>query len=56
MEEVPLGVLGDNVTRPLSRSDRSKIIQALRQQDRDRRLKEAQHVIEAKSETALLNR
>ena len=56
MEEVPLGVLGDNVIRPLSRSDRSKIIQALREQDRDRRLKEAQRMIEATGETVPLSR
>lgn len=45
MEEVPLGVLGDEVTLPLSRSDRNKIIQALRDQDKARRLKEAEQVI-----------
>ncbi len=47
MEEVPLGVLGDEVTLPLSRGDRNKIIQALREQDKARRLKEAELVIEA---------
>jgi sialate O-acetylesterase len=47
MEEVPAGVLGDNVALPLSRGDRNKIIQSLREQDRRRRLKEAQLVIEA---------
>jgi sialate O-acetylesterase len=46
MEEVPFGLLGDEVTLPLSRSDRNKIIQALRQQDTERRLKEAEQVIE----------
>jgi sialate O-acetylesterase len=56
MEEVPLGVLGDNVTRPLSRSDRSRIIRALREQDRERRFQEAQQVIEAKGETEHSNR
>jgi len=47
MEEVPLGVLGDEVTLPISGGDRNKIIQALREQDRERRLKEAQQIIEA---------
>ena len=47
MEEVPLGVLGDDVTLPLSRGDKNKIIQALREQDQARRLKEAELVIEA---------
>jgi sialate O-acetylesterase len=47
MEEVPLGVLGDEVTLPISRSDRNKIIQALREQDKERRLREAEQVIEA---------
>ena len=47
MEEVPLGVLGDEVTLPISRGDRNKIIQALREQDKERRLKEAEQVIEA---------
>ncbi len=47
MEEVPLGVLGDDVTLPISRGDRNKIIQALREQDKARRLREAEQVIEA---------
>jgi sialate O-acetylesterase len=47
MEQVPLGVLGDEVTVPISRGDRNKIIQALREQDKERRLKEAEQVIEA---------
>ncbi len=46
MEEVPRGVLGDEVTLPIARSDRNKIIQALREQDKQRRLKEAVQVIE----------
>ncbi|MGF1582805.1 MAG: hypothetical protein ACFCD0_26080 [Gemmataceae bacterium] len=49
MSEVPLGVLGDDVTLPLSRGDRNKILQALRAQDRERLLKEAQMVIEENS-------
>ncbi|MDC0308423.1 hypothetical protein OAL44_04725, partial [Planctomycetaceae bacterium] len=47
MEEVPLGVLGEEVVLPISRGDRNKIIQALREQDKQRRLKEAEQVIEA---------
>ena len=47
MDEVPLGVLGDDVTLPLSRGDRGKIVQALREQDKARRLREAQQVIES---------
>jgi sialate O-acetylesterase len=47
MEEVPLGVLGDEVTLPISRGDRNRIIQALREQDRARRLKEAEQIIES---------
>lgn len=51
MEEVPLGVLGEDVVLPISRGDRNKIIQALREQDRVRRLKEAELVIEALGDT-----
>ncbi|MCA9246335.1 MAG: hypothetical protein KDA42_04440 [Planctomycetales bacterium] len=47
MEEVPLGVLGNAVTLPISRGDRGKIIEALREQDKTRRLKEAELVIQA---------
>lgn len=47
MEEVPLGVLGEEVTLPISRGDRNKIIQALRRQDKERRLEEARQIIEA---------
>ncbi len=49
MEEVPLGVHDDEVTLPLSRGDRSKIVQALREQDKQRRLKEALQFVEANS-------
>ncbi len=51
MEEVPLGVLGEEVTLPISRGDRTRIIQSLREQDRERRLKEAELVIEANGGT-----
>lgn len=50
-EEVPLGVLGKEVTLPLSGGDRNKIIQALREQDRERRLREAEQVIKASGGT-----
>ncbi|QEG39131.1 sialate O-acetylesterase [Roseimaritima ulvae] len=50
MEEVPLGVLGEELTLPISRGDRNKIIQALRKQDQMRRLEEAKQVIEADGE------
>ena len=51
MEEVPLGVLGYEATLPLSGGDRNKIIQALREQDRERRLKEAEQIIKASAGT-----
>lgn len=51
MEEVPLGVLGDDVTLPASRGDQNKILQALREQDRQRRLNEARQIIEANDGT-----
>jgi sialate O-acetylesterase len=47
MEEVPLGVLGEDAAFPLSRGDSAKLIQSLREQDRQRRLKEAQRIIES---------
>ena len=47
LEHVPLGVLPEDVSLPISRGDRSKIVQALRQQDKQRQLKEAEAVIEA---------
>lgn len=45
MEEVPLGVLGDTITLPLVRGDQNKIIQALREQDRQRRMQAAEQVL-----------
>ena len=51
MEEVPLGVLGTEVTLPISRGERSKIIQALREQDRRRRLREAEQLIKSQGES-----
>ena len=46
MEEVPLGVLGEQVTLPISRADRGKILQVLRQQDDDRRRMQAQSTLD----------
>ncbi|MEM9019587.1 MAG: hypothetical protein AAGC44_03395, partial [Planctomycetota bacterium] len=43
---VPLGVLPDDVALPLSRGDRNKLFQALREQDRVRKLTEAQQIIQ----------
>jgi sialate O-acetylesterase len=51
MEEVPLGILDNNVQRPISRGDSNKIIEALREQDKQRRLKEAQKFIESNGGT-----
>lgn len=45
MEEVPLGVLGEQVTLPISRADRGKILQVLRQQDEDRLRMQAQSTL-----------
>lgn len=46
MERVPLGVLEDDTTLPISRGDRNKIIQALREQDKSRRVNEAKGLLE----------
>jgi hypothetical protein len=46
-----LSVLADDVTRPISRGERNKIIQALREQDEARRLKEAKQVLEVNDGT-----
>ncbi len=45
MEEVPLGALGENIEYPVSRADRGKILRALREQDRERKLREAESVL-----------
>lgn len=47
MEEVPLGVLGEKLTFPITGPDRNKILEALRQQDKDRRLHDAKRFLEA---------
>ena len=47
METVPLGVLDERqMTLPISRSDRNKLLQALRAQDQRRRRKEAEMLLE----------
>lgn len=51
MEEVPLGVLGEDVRLPTSRGARNRIIQALREQDRGRRVREAEAVIKANADS-----
>ena len=50
LEEVPLGVFEEEVTLPISRGDRGKILQALREQDKARRVREAELVIESNRE------
>ena len=47
MEQVPLGALGDDGPSINPRADRGKILRALREQDKQRQLKEAQLIIEA---------
>jgi sialate O-acetylesterase len=47
MEQVPAGVLEEDVRLPLSRQDSNRITEALREQDRLRRLAEARRVIES---------
>ena len=46
MESVPKGILDDNAELPISRGDKSKLIRALREQDKQRRIKEAQLELE----------
>lgn len=43
---VPLGVLPEDVELPLSRGDRGKLLNALKAQDRSRKLQEAQLIIQ----------
>lgn len=54
METLPLGVLGDDmsdqVNEKISRADRNRILKALREQDKLRRLKEAEQVLDEYSE------
>ncbi|MEL6105393.1 MAG: hypothetical protein AAFU85_05125 [Planctomycetota bacterium] len=46
MEQVPRGVLRDDATLPISRGDRGKILQALREQDKARRRNDARSLLE----------
>jgi sialate O-acetylesterase len=46
MEQVPLGIVEGEHPRPLPRREQNLILQALRQQDTDRRLQEAQRLID----------
>ena len=46
MEQVPLGIVAADAQRPLSGADRNKILQALRQQDIQRRREEARAFLE----------
>lgn len=46
MHTVPLGVVPEDVELPMSRGDRGKLINALKHQDRARRLTEAQQLIQ----------
>lgn len=50
MEFVPIGVLPEDTELPITRSDRTKIIQALREQDKLRRIEEAKAVLESNQE------
>lgn len=52
MEHVPAGVLKEDVRLPLSRPDSNRITEALREQDRLRRLAEARQVIETLERSA----
>jgi len=47
MEEVPAGILKADVSLPLSRQDSNRVVEALREQDRSRRLTEARRLIES---------
>ena len=49
-EEVPLGILGDKVELPISRRDSNKLRNALRQQDKDRRIMEARRTLSESGE------
>lgn len=46
MHTVPLGVLPEDIELPMSRGDKAKISNALKQQDRARKLQEAQLILE----------
>jgi sialate O-acetylesterase len=46
LEDVPLGVLGDDPPAKLDRSQRRQLVEALRKQDLERRLREAEALIQ----------
>jgi len=46
MHAIPLGILPEDVTLPLQRADRNKLLIALREQDKQRRLEQAKALIE----------
>ena len=50
MEQVPAGVLPEDITLPISRGDRGKLLQALRKQDQERKLQNARRMLEGKQE------
>ncbi|MEZ6067422.1 MAG: hypothetical protein R3B90_17335 [Planctomycetaceae bacterium] len=50
METVPAGILPDDLPRPISRGDANKLQQALRAQDKARRLTEARLLLEAEGD------
>ncbi|MEO1526633.1 MAG: hypothetical protein AAFX06_14450 [Planctomycetota bacterium] len=47
MEQVPRGILPDDAARPISRGDRGKLLQALREQDKARRRRNAESLLES---------
>ena len=47
LENTPLGALGDDVPTKLDRGQRRKLMEALRQQDHERRLHEARSLVDA---------
>ena len=53
LEDVPLGVFGDDAPAKLDRGQRRKLQDALRKQDLERRLHEAAALIKANEETGL---
>jgi sialate O-acetylesterase len=50
MEHVPFGILKADVSLPLSRQDSQRITEALREQDRMRRLAEARRFIDSSTQ------
>ena len=48
MEQIPLNVFGDRPPEKLQRGERGKLFRALRQLDMDRRMKEAEQLLQKK--------